>query len=60
MVRLQATELDVYVDGSRVGYVTDCGDCWRAQMLGRRRRKRFDDFDDQKQAVAAVVEAAGK
>ena len=56
-VRLQATELDVHVDDVRVGMVTDCGDCWRARMYGRRRRKMFDDFDNQDQAVAAVVAA---
>ena len=26
MVRLKATELDVYVDGKKVGAVLDCGD----------------------------------
>ena len=56
-MKVKATTLDVHVDGVRVGWVTDCGDCWRAAMYGRRKRKRFDDFDDQDQAVTAVVKA---
>jgi hypothetical protein len=56
-VRLQATTLDVHVDGVRVGWVTDCGDCWRIGILGRRNRRAYNrDFDTRRQAVAAVVE----
>ena len=31
-VRIKATELDVYINGVRIGRVIDCGDCWRASM----------------------------
>lgn len=55
MVKLVATDLAVYVGSVRVGHVMNLGDCWRAWLYGRRRRKRFQDFDSRKQAVAAVV-----
>jgi hypothetical protein len=55
-VRLQATELDVYVDGGRVGSVIDCGDCWRINVLGRRRRRGYGlDLSTKREAVNAVV-----
>lgn len=57
MVRLKATELDVYVNGARVGWVTDCGDCWRIGVLGRRKRRAYNiDCDTRGQAVAKLVE----
>jgi len=56
MVRLKATELDVYVDGKRVGTVIDCGDCWRLRVLGRRKRRAYNlDLDTRGEAVSAVV-----
>jgi hypothetical protein len=57
--KLIATELDVYVDGIKVGVVTDCGDCWRALLLGRRRRSgyKLPDYDSRKDAVRGVIEA---
>jgi hypothetical protein len=58
MVKLRATELDVYVNGVRVGYVVDCGDCWRGQLVGRRRRRSLPDYDRRTDAVRGVVEAA--
>jgi hypothetical protein len=58
MVRLKATELDVYVDGKRVGCVTDCGDCWRGLLLGRRRHRSLPDYDSRKDAVRGVVSGA--
>jgi hypothetical protein len=58
MVKLKATELDVYVNGVRVGWVTDGGDCWRIGILGRRKRRAYNlDFDTRKQAVDALVKA---
>lgn len=56
-VTTKATQLDVYVDGARVGWVTDCGDCWRASLLGRRRLKVLPDFDSRLEAVHGVVAA---
>ena len=56
-VRLKATELDVFVDGIRVGFVVDCGDCWRARLTGRRRRKSLPDYDSRTEAVRGVVAA---
>lgn len=57
-VKLVASELDVYVDGVRVGWVTDCGDCWRGALFGRRRGGRtLSDYDSRKDAVRGVVEA---
>lgn len=59
-VRLQATELDVHVDGMRVGMVTDCGDCWRASVYrsrGRSAKHLGDDFDTRADAVRSVVAA---
>jgi hypothetical protein len=58
MVRLKATELDVYVDGIRVGWVVDCGDCWRGSLLGRRRRRRLPDYSNRRDAVRGVVSGA--
>jgi hypothetical protein len=55
VVRLQATELDVYVNGKRVGTVMDCGDCWRAWLVGRRRLRAFPDYDSRGEAVKALV-----
>lgn len=58
-VKLKVTDLDVFVDGRRVGYVTDCGDCWRGSLLGRRKRRLFNrDFNSRAAAVRAVVELA--
>jgi hypothetical protein len=60
MVRLKATELDVYVDGVRVGWVVDCGDCWRIGILGRRKRRGYNlDFDTRSDAVRGVVSSIG-
>jgi hypothetical protein len=59
MVKLKATELDVYVDGRRVGSVLDCGDCWRINVLGRRKRRGYNlDLDTRGEAVAALVSIA--
>jgi hypothetical protein len=55
MVRLQATELDVYVNHVNVGWVTDCGDCWRVSRRGRAKRRRFPDYETREQAVAGLV-----
>jgi hypothetical protein len=56
MVRLKATDLDVYVDGKCVGSVCDCGDCWRICVLGRRKRRGYNlDFDTRGQAVSGLV-----
>ena len=56
MVRLKATELDVYVDGKRVGAVYDCGDCWRLRVVGRRSRRAYNlDVGTRREAVSAVV-----
>ena len=55
-VRLKATDLDVYVDGKCVGSVTDCGDCWRIRVLGRRKKRGYNrDFDTRGQAVSGLV-----
>ena len=55
-VRLKATELDVYVDGAHVGAVFDCGDCWRINVLGRRRRRGYNlAFETRGQAVSGLV-----
>ena len=55
-VRLKATTLDVYVNGRRVGEVTDCGDCWRIRVRGRRKRRGYNlDFDTRGQAVSGLV-----
>ena len=57
MVRLKATDLDVYVDGALVGAVIDCGDCWRIGVRGRRKRRGYNlYFDTRGQAVAKLVE----
>ena len=59
LVELKATDLDVYVDGVRVGHVIDCGDCWRGGLYGRRKRRLYNiDFDSQDEAVRGVVTAA--
>jgi hypothetical protein len=58
-VRLKATELEVFVDGVKVGWVTDCGDCWRAVVTASRKRKYLPDYDSRKDAVRGVVSAAG-
>jgi hypothetical protein len=61
-VRVRATELDVYVDGDKVGRVMDCGDCWRASVDAsghRRARALKSDFDTRSEAVRAVVAASG-
>ena len=56
-VTTKATELDVYVDGVRVGWVTDCGDCWRGSVVGRRKRRMYNlTFDSRGEAVRGVVE----
>lgn len=56
MVKLKATELDVYVDGRLLGSVLDCGDCWRIHVKGRRKRRGHNlDFDNRRQAVSALV-----
>ena len=56
MVKLRATTLDVYVDGKCVGEVTDCGDCWRINVLGRRKRRGYNlDFETRGQAVSGLV-----
>ena len=56
MVKLKATELDVYVSGRRVGTVYDCGGFWRIGVLGRRKRRAYNlDFDTRGEAVADVV-----
>jgi hypothetical protein len=47
--------LDVYVNGKRVGTVMDCGDCWRAWLVGRRRLRAFPDYDSRGEAVKALV-----
>lgn len=57
MVRLKATELDVYMDGRWVGSVTDCGDCWRLSVRGRRKRRGYNlDFDTRQTAVRRLIE----
>jgi hypothetical protein len=56
-VQLKATELDVYVNGVRVGWVVDCGDCWRGSLTGRKRRRFLPDFDSRSEAVGGVVSA---
>jgi hypothetical protein len=57
-VKLKATELDVYVDGKRVGWVTDCGGFWRIGILGRRKRRAYNvDCDTKADAVRAIVSA---
>jgi hypothetical protein len=60
MVNLKATKLDVFVNGKCVGWVTDCGDCWRTGLYGRRRRRgyKMPDYDSRMQAVRGVVEAS--
>jgi hypothetical protein len=56
MVKLKATELDVYVNGRRVGAVLDCGDCWRINVHGRRKRRGYNlDLDTRGEAVSALV-----
>ena len=60
MIRLKATELDVYVDNVHVGTVFDCGDYWRARMTGCRRRKSMPDYDCRSDAIRGVVLAAAK
>jgi hypothetical protein len=60
MVRLKATELDVYVDGKRVGWIFDNGDCWRGFLTGRRKRRYIPDVTTRSDAVRAVVVAATK
>jgi hypothetical protein len=56
MVRLKATELDVYVDGNPVGTVYDCGGFWRIGVRGRRKRRAYNlDLDTRAKAVSAVV-----
>jgi hypothetical protein len=60
MVRLKATELDVIVDGVRVGRVFDNGDCWRGFLAGPRRRRSLPDYDSRADAVRGVVAAATK
>lgn len=56
MVRLKATDLDVYVDGRCVGSVCDCGGFWRICVLGRRKRRAYNlDFDTRGEAVRGVV-----
>ena len=61
MVKLKATELDVFVDGRRVGSVTDCGDCWRAFLYGRLRRRGYNlpDYNTRAAAVHGIVSATG-
>jgi hypothetical protein len=62
-VVVKASALNVYVDGVRVGHVTDCGDCWRGGVFGaRRRRARLYnvEFDSRADAVRGVVAAAAK
>jgi hypothetical protein len=56
MVKLKATELDVYVDGRRVGMVTDCGDCWRIRVDGRRKKRAYNlDFNNKREAVSGLL-----
>lgn len=59
-VRLRATELDVLVDGKRVGWVFDNGDCWRGFLVGRKPRRPLPDFDTRAEAVRAVVAASAR
>ena len=56
-VTTKATELDVYVDGVRVGWITDCGDCWRGSLFGRRRRRVLPDYPSRDAARRGVVDA---
>lgn len=56
IVKLKATTLDVFVNGKCVGEVTDCGDCWRINVLGRRKRRGYNlDFDSRSEAVSGLV-----
>jgi len=56
MVKLKATCFDVYVDGRCIGVVLDCGDCWRINVLGRRKRRGYNlDFDSRREALAGLV-----
>lgn len=57
-VKTKARELDVYVNGARVGYVVDCGDCWRAFLYGRRRRRFLPDCETRGEAVRSVIRSA--
>ena len=59
-VTTKATELDVFVDGKKVGWIVDCGDCWRATLADRRRRLKLmnEDFDSRRAAVRRLVELA--
>jgi hypothetical protein len=61
VVRTKATELDIYVNGERVGWVVDCGDCWRAAIFNKsgtgRGRHVFPDYGSRREAVRGVVEA---
>ena len=57
MVRLKATELDVWLNGRNVGTIYDCGGFWRIAIRGRRKRRGYNlDLDTRAQAVRAVVE----
>jgi hypothetical protein len=60
-VKTRATTLDVYVNGKRVGCVSDCGDCWRASLYDRRRRRVLMnvEYGSRSEAVRGVVNAAG-
>jgi hypothetical protein len=59
MIKLKARELDVYVNDTLVGSVTDCGDCWRIWVRGRRKRRGYNlDFDTRRQAVRGLVQIA--
>jgi hypothetical protein len=56
VVKLKATELNVYVDGRWVGTVYDCGGFWRLGVRGRRKRRAYNlDVDTRREAVEAVV-----
>jgi hypothetical protein len=56
-VTTKVTALDVYVDGVRIGWITDCGDCWRGSLFGRLRRRVLPDYDSRNAARRGVVDA---
>lgn len=57
IVRVKATELDVYVNGKRVGHITDFEQFWRVGLYGRRRRRVMPDYGTRAEAIRAVVSA---
>jgi hypothetical protein len=58
-ITTEATDIDVYVNGKKVGYVIKCGDYWRGFLYGRKGRiHSLPDYESRAKAVRGVAFSA--